>query len=265
MKNFLRLILGRCKSFLSNSGLVRSLVLFQHKLVPMPLVMFDWIFRSGFRRRIFDFYGSSIAKNFYNNRGSNQLNFWLSKESLYWHFWRQTDTDDRVLGEVLSLDQIKKKFETDALVVAELGFGMGKNYAKFLRPNNFKKYIAVEPNTYLCDYVSRKFESDKNLEVVNSSAIDFVNYKRKIDVLLCSGGVLMYLDKIAIDAVFCSLATSGANTLIILNEGTWTEDISREDGTTMYNFKKRLIELGFEKTFIENQKAEGIYSYFVMC
>lgn len=267
MLKILKVVFRRCKSFLGNSNLVSKLIRVQHRLWPMPLAMFDVIFRSGLRRRLFDFYGANIAKYSYLRRGSDQLGYWLSRESLYWHFWRQTDTNDKIFDEILSLEPVKNLLSDEGgLTAVEIGFGLGKNYAKFLRQNNFKKYIAVEPNVYLCNYVAKRFLSDKNFEVVNASVADFTSQERGFDILVCSGGVFMYLDSQTVNRFFQSLMGAGVKTVIILNEGTTENDIYRDDGTTMYNFKKRLLASGYNnKDFIEKQKEDRVYSYFIMC
>ena len=256
----------RCKNFLSNSNFLRKLIYTQHRLLPMPLWAFDWIFRSGFRRRLFDFYGANVAKYSYLRR-EGQLDYWLSKESLYWHFWRQTDTHAKTLREVASsLNTIVFKNEATSLTAVELGFGVGKDYAKFFKRLNFKKYIAVEPNAYLCDYAVKKFLFDKNLEIINALVGDFIEQRRSFDFLFCSGGVFMYLDQPNVNAFFQSLKGAGVKVIIILNEGTPGDDITRDDRTTMFNFKQRLITSGYSNArFIEKQKENGVYSYFVMC
>ena len=162
-------------NFLLKSNFVRRLIFAQHKLLPMPLGVFDVIFRSGLRRRLFNFYGSHVANFSYLRRGGDQLKFWLSKESLYWHFWRQTDTNDEIFKEIFSIEPIKNIFSNGGgLTAVELGFGIGKNYDKFLRQKKFTKYIAVEPNQYLCHYVAKKFRSEPFLSCGRSGCPRYI-------------------------------------------------------------------------------------------
>ena len=54
--------------------------------------------------------------------------------------------------------------------------------------------------------------------------------------------------------------------IVIFYEGTPKEDIRREDGTMMYNFKQRLEKAGFSgKRFIEIEgEVKDTYRYFIM-
>lgn len=265
MAGLLSKMYGKYNAFLCGSSFLRRLIAFQHKKLPVPLLVFDFIFRSKFSRKLFNFYGTAVFQSPYLLRGKKNLDFWLSRDSLYWHFWRQTDTNDKILKEVLSLDPIKECMGNKELIAVEIGFGIGKNYAKNLKNNNFKKYIAIEPNVYLCGYAKKKFESEKNFEIVNTTISEFIDQNLDFNILFCSGGVFMYADPNTVNRFFESLRGKNVKIIIILNEGTPGNDICREDGTVIYNFRKRLISAGYgDKNFIENIKSGNLYRYFLM-
>ena len=252
-------------NYLRSSHFVKKLVAYQHRIMPLPLTMFDFLFRSAIRRRFFNFYGPHIFHGSYKKRDRDQLGYWLSKESLRWHFWRQTEIDHKTLKEVISLAPVRNCLYNPELTAVEIGFGIGKNYSVALKNNVLKKYIAVEPNTYLCTYAQKKFRSERNFEVVCATADEFIAQDQKFDILFCANGVFMYMDPSSVDAFFRSLFAKGVQLVLILNEGTPLDDIHRDDGTVIYNFKERLMISGYgDKHFIEKQRPDGLYRYFLM-
>jgi len=252
-------------NYLCHSGFIQQVILYQHRRVPLPLVVFDYIFRSALRRRIFNFYAFHIFHDSYTKRDGDQLGYWLSKESLYWHFWRQTEMDQTALDEVVSLEPVRQSLHNKELIAVEIGFGVGKSYASRLKDNTLKKYIAVEPNAYLCTHMQKKFKSEQNFEVVCATADEFMAQDQQFDILLCANGVFMYMDTLTMDRFFQSLRAKGVQLVLILNEGTPLHDIHRADGSVMYNFKERLIASGYgNKHFIEEQRPDGLYRYFLM-
>lgn len=242
-----------------------KLISCQHKLLPMPLGMFRFLYSFRFIKTNFAFYGNGVFLSTYSVPGRDNLSYWLSQESLYWHFWRQTDVDTTELQEVLAIPEVRILLADKSLTAVELGFGVGKNYGTLLRRNRLKKYVAVEANRYLCNFTAHKFRNECNLFIINQTIKDFVQGDFKFDILICAGGVLMYLDKETIDVLFDSLPRRGVQAVMILNEGTALDDIIRQDNTTMYNFRKRLSLYNDSKFFIERVKEKDIYQYFVMC
>ncbi|HBB65187.1 MAG TPA: hypothetical protein DCZ84_00920 [Candidatus Vogelbacteria bacterium] len=253
-------------NYLCRSRFIQRVVLYQYRRAPLPLAVFDYLFRSALRRRLFNFYAFHIFHDSYTKRDGDQLGYWLSKESLYWHFWRQTDIDQTALDEVVSLAPVHQSLHNKELIAVEIGFGIGKGYASRLKDNTLKKYIAVEPNAYLCTHMQKKFKSEQNFEVVCATADEFIAQDRGgVDILLCANGVFMYMDPDSVDAFFQSLCAKGVQFILILNEGTPSADIHREDGTVMYNFKERLLASGYaDKHFIEKRRPDGLYRYFLM-
>lgn len=237
-------------NFLCNNDLIRRVIYFQHQILPLPLPVFDFIFRSKTRRLLFNSYGSHIFRYSYLARKRDNYDYWISRDSLYWHFWRQSDTNQEQLRKILSIVSLQ------SLNIVEIGFGIGRNY-KILQKEKPRHYVAVEPNKHLCDYVAKNF---RNLEVVCQPLKDFA--PREFDVLIATNGVFMYLDKKTVDHFFSSLKIKVA---IFLNEGSPNGDVLREDNTTMYDFKSRLMNAGYgNKRFLQKVRNTGIYDYLVM-
>ncbi len=244
-------------TFLYENDLIKKLIRFQHRRFPVPLRAFQFFYSYRIIRHIFGFYGSHIHRYYYIGRKNNKT-YWLSKNSLYWHFWNQTIIDADILDDI---PEVKKYFKN--AVAVELGFGIGKNYHK-LKFQGFKKYIGVEPNKYIRDLLFQNTE--EKLLLKTETAEDFINKKYPFDVLLSFGGVFMCLKKETVDKLFENARKRGVKCIIIVNEGTWKQDIIREDDTIMFNFKERILKAGFENAvFIEKEKDNNIYKYFVMC
>lgn len=248
------------KFFLENEFIKRA-IFFQHGIYPIPLPIFKFLFSFKLIRKLFGFYGMNVYLASYGERKNQEENdlYWLSQESLYWHFWSQTREDGGLLvlwDEIILEGKLNGIFNNSTSVV-ELGFGLGKNYFNRWRNLNYKLWIGLEPNKFLNSYRER----ERELLVINETAQEFVNkiVPLEFDVLVCSNGVLMYLDNKVIDKLFSSLEERGVRCVIITNEGTWNEDTRRADNTTMYCFRKRLPEY----KFFEKKRESGIYEYFV--
>lgn len=229
----------------------------------MPLWAFDLLYRSRLARMLLYFYGFHVFHYSYGSRDGDNWKYWMSRESLYWHLWRQTDVDD--LTEVLSRPEIKEVLSDPSITAIEVGFGIGKNYGAFFRRNSFRRYIASEPNVFACEYARGRFR-DRNLVIESTSVEDIIRDSRSFDALLVCGGVFMCLPKRIVDEFFQSLPNRGVKFILITNEGTPGQDIVRADNTAMYNFRERLESAGYRgKRFLEKGKESGIYAYFVMC
>ena len=255
----------RWYEFTKNITWLEKFIYFQHRFFPIPLALYDYIFRFNITKVLFNFYGYHIWRVKYNAREGNHSDYWNSKESLYWHFWRQTDKNQNI-KEVLEIPQIKACLKNSELVACEFGFGIGKYYRQHWINNQLKEYIAVDINKYICDYNKRYYKKHKNLKIINSSAEDFINSEQKFDILIASGEVFAYIEPKLVDHIIQKLKEKGVKFVIILGEGTMTEDILWPDGTYEYNFKKRLIENSFaDKQFYYQEHDNKVLKYIVMC
>lgn len=238
-------------------SLIKHAIAAQHRIAPMPLPLFDRLFRSKARRRLLGPYGQVCFSTAYNDFRLAQGNrsYWLSKESLYWHFWRQTDTTPEVLR---SLFERIPALRDPALTAVELGFGIGKN--RYFHPELFpyRNFIGVEPNPY-CVEVARKRMPDIKVLCTDNHTVK----EMQPDVLLVFGGVLMYMEPAEIDSIFASLR--GLKALVILDEGA-DADWVRDDNTVMYDFLSRLKSNGYaDRNFlIEKQHDRPINRLFAM-
>jgi trans-aconitate methyltransferase len=183
------------------------------------------------------------------------LHYWLSRESLYWHFWRQTDTTPEPLQ--MLVERIPA-LSDPSLTALELGFGIGKN--RYFHPKlfPFRKYIGVEANPYCVD-VARQRMPDVEVVCALNNAVGNI----KADVLFVFGGVLMYQSPEEVDSLFRSLKDLKA--LVILGEGA-DSDWVREDQTIMYDFRSRLQDNGYagRSFLIEKQHDSPINRLFAM-
>jgi hypothetical protein len=258
-------LVERSYEFLKNIKWLEKAIYFQHRHFPIPLFLYDYFFRLNITKVLFNFYGYHIWRVKYAEREGNQLEYWNSKESLYWHFWRQTDKDINI-DEILKIPQIIACLEDSELIACELGFGLGKYYRQQWHNNKLKKYLAVDTNKYICEYNRRYYKKYKNLEIINLPAEDFINSNQKFDILISSGEVFAYIKPSLVDHIIQKLKEKGVKVVIILGEGTMDDDIVWPDGTIEYNFKKRLIESGFgDKQYFIQEHENKVLKYIVMC
>src|ERR1017187_9092840 len=252
-------------NFAKNIKWLEKTIGFQHKHFPIPLELYDYLFRFNITKVLFNFYGYHVWRIKYGSREGNHLAYWNSKESLYWHFWRQTDKNHDI-KEVLKIPQINISLHNSNLKACEIGFGLGKYYRQHWSNNNLKEYLAVDVNKYVCDYNKRYYKKNKNLTIINSSAEEFINSDQRFDILIASGEVFAYIEPKLVDHIFQKLKGKGVEVVIILNEGCMTHDIIWEDGTIEYNFKNRLIENGYRnKEFYYQEHENKVLKYIVMC
>ena len=251
--------------YTKNMTWLKKVIYFQHRFFPIPLFLYDYIFRFHITKVLFNFYGHHIWLYKYGVREGNNLGYWNSKDSLYWHFWSQTEINENI-KIILEIPEINACLQNSELVACELGFGLGKFYRQQWSNNKLKEYLAVDTNKYLCDYNKKYYKKNKNLRVINSSAEDFINSGQNFDILIASMGVFEYFEPKLVDHIFHKLKEKGVKYVIILSEGCMTEDLYCEDGTYDYNFKKRLVESGFaDKQFYYQEDDRKVLKYFVMC
>ena len=81
---FLKKIYMGYYNFIRNNADVEKIIYLQHKKLPMPLFLFDLLYRSKIGILIFGVYGWHCFESSYCAR-ENHLSYWMSKESLYWH------------------------------------------------------------------------------------------------------------------------------------------------------------------------------------
>ena len=265
LKTTRKRLVAKWDHFTKNITWLERGISFQHRHFPIPLTIYDYFYRLNITKVLFNYYGYHVWRVKYTKRNGNHLDYWNSKESLYWHFWRQTDRNNDI-KEILKIPQINAFLQNSNLIAAEFGFGIGKHYRQHWSSNNLREYIAIDVNKYVCDYNKKYYRRNENLTVINSSAEDFINSEQKFDILISSGEVFAYIKPELVDYIFSKLKEKGVKAVIILNEGCMTHDIIWEDGTIEYNFKKRLIENGYlDKEFFYQEHENKVLKYIVMC
>jgi hypothetical protein len=156
MRRLLKPIYTKFSDFLVNNKGVGSLIYTQHKYFPMPIFLFDLLFRFKLLKYLFNFYGYHVFLSSYSKRDGDNNLYWLSRESLYWHLWRQSDHYEKSIIDIMSLDEIEDYLKNDDLIVLEPGFGIGKTYFRnYNLLSHFKKYIALEINPFCFEYINK--------------------------------------------------------------------------------------------------------------
>ena len=265
MRRVFAAAVSRLNSLLSSSGLVRALVFWQHRHLPLPFALFDRLFR---RRRIaelFRWYGRLVWLSAYDRR-QDELGYWLSKEAVYWHLWGQLRGRPETLKKIIAHDAVREVLGDPDLVAIDFGCGLLKEPFYLRKKNllNGAKVIGIEPNGFLCDYV-RQRGLPAGWEIVESNAADYVETAPRIDVAMAFNGVFQYLGESELDALFGKLKQLGCRLLIVTHEGTRGEERQRRLGETDYNFAARLGRSSFDQArFLDDEREDGTLEYFVM-
>ncbi len=243
----------------------------------MPIWLFDMIFKYKTTSYIFNFYGKIVCdlvfEDFqYGNSIKGNNIFWLDKDAIYWHLWKQSDTYKKVFDIIFEEHKELEGLLKKDLIAAKIGVGVGKTFNKSLKINKFKKFYLAEPNEFILDYIKDKYKSIHNIEFLNADIKELSNLQEfKCDILFSVGGVFMFEEREIVKDFFKSMHEKGLKYMIIVAEGTQeNDDVVRDNTTTMYNFKKLLIEAGFkDKKFYmhngDNYDSTKTLKYFIMC
>ena len=109
----------RWYKFTNNITWLKKVIFFQHRVFPIPLFLYDYLFRFHITKVLFNFYGHHIWLYKYGVREGNHLGYWNSKDSLYWHFWCQTDINENI-KKILEIPEINACLQNSELVACEL-------------------------------------------------------------------------------------------------------------------------------------------------
>ena len=261
-KNLIKRLYRQYAEFTIKSRVLGRLIHLQHQILPMPIGLFDRLFQIKSVRSLFNFYAHHVFMSAYDSR-TNTTEYWLSKAPMYWFFYSRYQIDFEKIDRMLKMPEVSAFLQDSSLTAVELGFGIGRNYRYLREQIDLRKYVAVEINSFACDYARNQYP-DPNLQVINQSIEAFVAESFPFEVLLVFGRVLMYLPPPVLDQLIASLPGRGVKKILIFAEGSQGEDRYFPDGTIMYNFKHRLEAAGYLGNFIEQADAEGILEVFVL-
>jgi hypothetical protein len=258
-----RRLYTRNARYLEESRVFGKLVDLQHRFAPLPLAVFDRLFRVRPIARLLAPYGLHVFLSRYKKRLNNE-SYWLSRESLYWHLYRQNDVQDESLRGIAAEPRLRERMTNGELTFLEPGFGLGKQTRAMMAAGllSFRTLYACDLNPHVRAYVKKRF--GPTFTLLDATIRDLSTTAPQFDVLLANGGVFMYTEAQELDQFFGTLKSRGCNTVIILQEGSPSGDVRRPDNTTIYDFKSRLERLYLGAQFVESVGPLGIYDYFAM-
>ena len=262
LKKTLKQFYDRYAELTLKSQFLRQVIYWQHQVLPMPIALFDQLFRVKLVRKGFNFYAHHVFMCAYDRRKDTE-DYWLSKEALYWFFYSRYHADTGQIDQILQVPEVSAFLRDDSLTAVELGFGIGRNYRYLRNHICLKKYIAIELNSFACKYAAAEY-SEPNFKVLNQSIEEFTNETFPFEVLLVFGRVLMYLPPPVLAQLIASLPRRGVRKILVLAEGSQGPDRQFPDGTIMYNFRQRLEAAGYAGNYIEQADADGILERFVL-
>ena len=247
---------------------VEFLVVMQHRVLPIPLSAWRKFYssRKVFNNNFLRYYGQLCFMSAYRSNkrlsggGDSNSDYWLSRESLYWHYWKITDFNEGRMRDLIYSH--KNVLEGNAL---ELGFGLGKHYRFIKKYSSFTNYYATEINSYCVKESILEFPEvrfiENRIQGITRETVD----KFRINTIFSFGGVLFYLTPAEIDVLFSSF--KNVQNIVILDEGE-DEDHFREDNTVMYDFSSRIASVWGKNRdqIIKTRilKDRGIYSMLVL-
>ncbi|CAN5714038.1 hypothetical protein BH18PSE1_BH18PSE1_08270 [soil metagenome] len=248
-------------------------VRFQHQHLPLPLALFDMLFRTTVGSKLLYSYGRHVFHASYESRKSNE-DFWTSREIIYHHLYIQRHVLWYIIELLKQEPEIMSFLSRGDLAFLEVGFGLGRTSRAMMEGGvlRWRSYYATEPNAHLCDYVRRRFGKrlGKTFEIHPGTIRDLLTSAPRFDVFLVTGGVLMFCPEDTLEAFFASLPQRGCRYVLILHEGSPADDIEREmdktahTGATQYDFRSRLAAVYPQARFITRVGSDGLYDYFCM-
>ena len=244
-----------------------NLIRYQHRVLPLPLSVWKLIYR---KKRfatvpIVRFYGQECFLADYLDtsrldRGAQgNINYWLSKKSLYWHYWKAPYTD---IGRIEDIGYTFPGIFSGNIL--ELGFGIGRYFPEIMNFSSEMNYYALEPNKYCIEETKKAYPQIKCICSKANEIPDKFIENNNITKVFVFGGVLAFLSLEEMKDLFeefksCSL-------IIVLNEGG-DEDIIREDNTIVHDIPSRVSEI-WEKPVNKilkhkTKRINGIYDVLI--
>lgn len=259
--------------FLVHNETLGSLVRFQHRHMPLPIPLFDVLFRNKVTATLLFPYGKHVFDASYKIRTSND-EYWTSRECLYCHLYRQRFVRWDVVEGLLEEPEIRAFLSRGDLAFLEPGFGTGRVTRALMERGlmRWRSYYATEPNAHLCDYVRRRFGKrlGESFEIHQGKVQDLVASPQRFDVLFANSGVLMFCPKDVVAAFFATLPQRGCRYVLITLEGSpdgkafRDHDFAPAGNATQYAFRPLLETVYPRARFIARVGADGIYEYFCM-
>jgi SAM-dependent methyltransferase len=262
---------NKVNNFLSRSAALGALVRFQHRHMPLPLPLFDMLFRNRVIAKLFSSYGSHVFHASYDERRND---YWTSRESIYHHLWYQSQPWWSVIEGFLREPEIRSFLSRGDLAFFEPGFGLGRTTRALIQRDilRWRSYYATDPNSYLCDYFRKRFGErlGDSFELHPGTIEDVVASALRFDALLAFGGVLMHLPEDVLTAFFASLPQRGCRYVLITRDGSPGGKVLRHHDVTPYtsatNFDllPRLAAVYPRARFFSKVDYDGIYQYICM-
>jgi hypothetical protein len=259
---------NKVNDFLSRSAALGAIVRFQHRHMPLPLPLFDMLFRNRVIAKMFSSYGSHVFHAGYDQRKDD---YWTSHECIYHHLWYQSQPWWDVVEGFLQEPEIRSFLLRGDLTFFEPGFGLGRTTRALIRRGilRWRNYYATEPNAYLRDYFRKRFgkQLGDSFEIHPGKIQDVVASDLRFDALLVFGGVLMYLPEDTLTAFFASLPHRGCRYVLIGRDGSpggklvRRGEITPYTKATHYDLLPRLQAVYPKARFFSKLDHDGAYQY----
>ena len=265
--------LNEFNRFLVHNETFGSLVRFQHRHMPLPIPLFDLLFRNKVTAKLLHPYGNHVFYAGYERR-TNSDEYWTSRECLYWHLYAQRHGRWDIVERLLEEPEIRAFLLRADLAFLEPGFGTGRVARSMMERGllRWRSYYATEPNAHLCDYVRRRFGKrlGESFEIHQGKVQDLVASPQRFDVFFVNSGVLMFCPEEVIASFFATLPQRGCRYVLMIREGSpdgkafRDHDFTPTGNATHYAFRPLLETVYPRARFIARVGPDGIYEYFCM-
>ena len=237
--------------------ILKKLILFQHKHLPIPLLIYKYLFRVKTIHAISEKYGVFCYNHEMMSSGNlkGYKEFWKSKRALYWYYiWDKFNRYDKFFADACK--KYPKVFDNKNF--CDPMAGIGSQYSI----NNYKqKMILMDINNHCCKILKKKFPESI---VINESWKYLEKIPEKINTIILFSGCLVYLDKEEIELFF--KITKNVENFLIFVDGAENDTFYSKLGTTHYDLKKRLEKhnnhFKNSEIFIEKKKNSTNYIKF---
>lgn len=262
---------NKVNDFLSRSATFRALVHFQHRHMPLPLPLFDMLFRNRVIAKLFSSYGDHVVHASYDKR---RKDYWTSRECIRLHLWLQSQPWSGVIEGFLQEPEIRSFLSRGDLAFFEPGFGLGRTTRALIQRDilRWRSYYATDPNASLCDYFRKRFGKrlGDSFELHPGTIQDAVSSALRFDALLVFGGVFMYLPEEMLTAFFASLPQRGCRYVLITRDGSPGGKVLRHHDVTPYtsaahpDLLTHLAAVYPQARFFSKVDYDGVYEYICM-
>jgi hypothetical protein len=255
---------------MSGSAILRRIVSWQHRHLPVPVSAYAWFFASPVRNILFGWYCNHVFHAGFDRRESNAA-YWASRESLYWYLGAARHQVKRGSVDALfEIPPVAAVLRDSGISVLDVGCGVMKEEAYMVRHKGFlpRLLTGIDMNEHIGRYVLRDPRFETRFVLGDVTGLDIAEIAP--DVIFMFGGVIEFLSYEHAKKLFADAVANGTRLIVILGEGTYNagDDAAGGDHETAsfvhnHDVGRMLEELGAPQRDIHvRMGSNGALDYF---